>query len=162
MCFPGPREIDTEIRERLAQHLLVPLHARCVAKGYRPSVHRLKKAMEKVIDAYVDEWALASEDDWSDWVQSNYPAFDLAKGGEQDDGSEEEIRAEYVEHKELSLLGWYYEDNGNGEIEDETVKAVVRAMKKEKIKKDPRSSSNDAVLKAAADEWWDEYPDEAE
>ncbi len=158
MCYPGPREIDPDIRERLVEHLLVPVHARCVTKGYRPSVQRLKREMERTIDAFIEEWALASEDDWPDWVQSNYPDFDLETGGEQDGGDEDEIRAEYVEHKELSLLGWYYEDNGNGEIEEHTVKAVIKSMKKARVRKDPRFSSNEAVLKAAEEEWWDEYP----
>ena len=124
MSYPGPREVDPSIRDRLVRSLLIPVHETCVEAGFRPSAGRVKRVINTAITEFLSG------------MGSDSP------------------------REKHDTTGWYYEGNGNGQIEKTAVKLVLKEMRKKGVTMDPRNSSNQAIVDAADDEGYDSYADE--
>jgi hypothetical protein len=55
VSFPGPREIDPSIRDRLIRSLLIEVHEICVKAGLRPSAKRVKRAVRAGVREFL-QW----------------------------------------------------------------------------------------------------------
>ena len=151
MCFPGPRNIDPNIRERLAQSTMVPVYLSCCELGFCPGVTRLTAHIGASIEQYIEDVALCVQDDWPDFVSTNYPDFDLEAGGDQGEkGNWDEIWEEYAEDKALSALGCCYENEGY-DLREDCQESILSAMRLEGVNDDP-DSAKALIIEAAGDE----------
>ncbi len=132
MCFPGPRNIASDIYDRLVENLTDDVQGRCIRDGRKVSASTARKHVQAAIKSYMDEWLAYDEaNEWKDWVESNYPDFDPAAGGDQDEnGNETSMREEFRYEKRQERLGWYYEDNGMGVIEKAAVALIAKSSTK--------------------------------
>ena len=138
MCFPGPRNIDPDIYDRLLENLVERVKGLCTKKHPKVGAAAVRRQVIAATERYMDEWLAHDEaNEWDDWVQSNYPEYDPAQGGNQgESGNEADIREEFLYEKRQERLGWYYEDNGMGVIEKSAAESLLK-----RPKRSPRSAA---------------------
>ena len=160
MGYPFKTGPSWDIRDRLLRKLLLPIYRACRKDGVMPGVERLSQHLEKAIQDFVDHYGFQINN-FPAWAQSHYPSFDVARGGDQgEDGDYQTIHAEYVEDESNELIGNYYEENWDGQIETACVGAITAEMRALGIRCDPVSSIE--ALKAAAGDECEKPYDEDE
>lgn len=121
-CYGRSYGIDPNIRARLQAKLVPLVSEQCSEEGFCAGPERIRRHLPEAIDWFLDEFCNPiEEDDVED---------------EDEEGEEEEAEDDEPQD-DLALIGNYYEDNWNGEIEDYCVKTIIAEMEKEGIESDP-------------------------